>query len=189
MKTPWEPAQPIPLPEYPRPQMTRPDWVNLNGWWEYAILPKEQNSPIDFDGKILVPYPVESLLSGVQRQLTPDQRLWYRRSFVCPRIQAGEVVLLHIGAVDYECTVWINGKEAGSHRGGYLPFTFDITRHLVADENELLISVWDPSDIGLAAARQTGVETQGDLVYAHLRDLADRLAGSCAGSQHCLFKS
>jgi hypothetical protein len=149
MKTPWEPAQPIPLPEYPRPQMTRADWVNLNGWWEYAVLPKQKSSPKGFDGKILVPYPMESLLSGVQRQLMPDECLWYRRSFICPASQPGEVVLLHFGAVDYECTVWINGKEVGSHRGGYLPFTFDITCHLVDDENELVISVWDPSDEGL----------------------------------------
>lgn len=161
MKTPWEPDQPIPLPEYPRPQMTRPGWVNLNGWWEYAILPEEERSPVDFDGKILVPYPVESLLSGVQRQLAPDQRLWYRRSLVCPTVQAGEVVLLHFGAVDYECTVWVNGKEAGSHRGGYLPFTFDITQHLVAGENELLVSVRDPSDKGLQQRGKQVLEPRG----------------------------
>jgi beta-galactosidase/beta-glucuronidase len=157
MQTPWTPSTPIPLPEYPRPQMTRPAWVNLNGQWDYAILPKDAPAPKTFDGKILVPYPVESLLSGVQKPLLPDQRLWYRRTFP-PLSRARERgaeggvrarALLHFGAVDDECTVWLNGKQIGSHRGGYLPFTFDITDALTEDENELLVSVWDPTDQGL----------------------------------------
>ncbi|HRJ57855.1 MAG TPA: glycoside hydrolase family 2 TIM barrel-domain containing protein [Anaerolineales bacterium] len=149
MKTPWNPSTPIPLPEYPRPQMTRHDWVNLNGLWQYAIQPKANPAPQKFDGDILVPYAVESLLSGVQKPLLPAQRLWYRRSFVSPTFRESEKVLLHFGAVDYECQVWVNGKEAGSHRGGYLSFTFDITDALVQGENELLVSVWDPTDTGL----------------------------------------
>jgi len=149
MKTPWNPSTPIPLPEYPRPQMTRHDWVNLNGLWQYAIQPKANPAPQKFDGDILVPYAVESLLSGVQKPLLPAQRLWYRRSFVSPTFRESENVLLHFGAVDYECQVWVNGKEAGSHRGGYLSFTFDITDALVQGENELLVSVWDPTDTGL----------------------------------------
>ncbi len=150
MRTPWDPATPIPLPEYPRPQMTRPGWVNLNGLWDYVIQPKEQSAPNTFDGKILVPYCVESELSGVQKPLLPSQRLWYRRTFPLPvGVGMRERVLLHFGAVDDECIVWVNGKHAGKHRGGYLPFTFDITDFLVDGENELIVSVWDPTDAGL----------------------------------------
>ena len=147
LRTHWQPATPLPLPEYPRPQMVRPNWVNLNGWWDYAILPKEDPQPDTFDGQILVPYAVESALSGVQKPLLPTQRLWYQRKFSRPD-SADERTLLHFGAVDYECDVWLNGIHIGSHRGGYLPFTFDITDSLVDDENALVISVWDPTDTG-----------------------------------------
>ena len=148
--TPFTPSEPIPLPEYPRPQMTRPDWVNLNGWWNYAVQPRQAAAPQNFEGKIRVPFAVESQLSGVQKPLLPDQRLWYRRSFADPRTDAqkhaGSRVLLHFGAVDYECEVWINSSQMGIHRGGYLPFTFDITAHLHDGENELTAAVWDPTD-------------------------------------------
>ena len=158
LRTRWTPAEPSPLPEHPRPQMTRPGWVNLNGPWEYAILAKEQPAPQNYSGQILVPYPVESLLSEVQKPLLPEQRLWYRRTFHDPRKEdcfAPSVlamtgkVLLHFGAVDYECQVWVNGMPVGEHRGGYLPFTFDITRALREGENELVVAVWDPTDTGM----------------------------------------
>lgn len=129
--------------------MTRPQWINLNGLWDYAILPKEQSAPQTFDGKILVPYAVESLLSGVQKPLLPEQKLWYRKVFSFPVVDGKQTALLHFSAVDDECDVWINGKHVGKHRGGYLPFTFDITETLIDGKNELTISVWDPTDTGL----------------------------------------
>ena len=130
MQTPWTPSTPIPLPEYPRPQMTRPDWVNLNGWWDYAILPKSAPAPKTLDGKILVPYPVESLLSGVQKPLLPDQ-LFGIGGHLRIQPRQGQRVLLHFGAVDYQCHVWLNGRIHRHASGGYLPFTFDITDALM----------------------------------------------------------
>ncbi len=155
LRTPWVPDSPIPLPEYPRPQLTRPGWINLNGKWDYAIMPETNPQPEEYQGTILVPYPVESLLSGVQKPLLPDQRLWYRRTFSDPRHEllnnhiAGSRILLHFGAVDYCCEIWVNGSPVGSHRGGYLPFTLDITDSLRDGENELVVSVWDPTDTGM----------------------------------------
>jgi len=148
LHTPWLPAAPIPLPEYPRPQQTRPQWLNLNGWWQCAIIPATQSEPDSYPDKILVPYPVESTLSGVTRPLLPDQRLWYRRTFSIPESWEDRPVLLHFGAVDYECDVLLNGTQLGSHQGGYLPFTFEISAALQPGENELVVAVRDPSDKG-----------------------------------------
>jgi hypothetical protein len=135
--------------EYPRPQMVRKDWQNLNGLWDYAIKPKDDAQPKDWDGKILVPFPVESALSGVMKQVGPDHRLWYRRTFKVPEKWSEQRVLLHFGAVDWDTTVLVNDKKVAAHRGGYDPFTADITAALKRDsDNELIVSVWDPSDAG-----------------------------------------
>ncbi len=151
LKTPWTPAEPIPLPEYPpRPQMAREQWQNLNGWWEYAILPIDDDQPAsaeDWQGQIRVPYCVESALSGVEKPpLMPSDKLWYRRTFT-QEVPAGQRLLLHFGAVDYACEVWVNGHLAGEHwGGGYLPFSFDITEAWQTGENELLVAVVDPTN-------------------------------------------
>jgi hypothetical protein len=137
--------------EYPRPQMQRPNWTNLNGLWDYAIVAKEADRPSKYDGQILVPYPVESALSGVKRALTPAQRLWYRRTFSVP-LAKGMRLLVHFGAVDWRTEVWVNGTAVGKHEGGYDPFTFDITDALKAAApsgpatQEIVIAVWDPTD-------------------------------------------
>lgn len=138
--------------EYPRPQMVRPNWLNLNGLWDYAITDRNAGRPEQWAGQILVPFPVESALSGVMQTVGPDKRLWYRRRFKLPEATAWKnaaAVLLHFGAVDWETRVIINGKDIGSHRGGYDPFNFNITDALKSNaENEIIVSVWDPSDAG-----------------------------------------
>jgi beta-galactosidase/beta-glucuronidase len=150
IKTPWaaqvSPASP--LPEYPRPRLVRPDWQNLNGLWDYTITPKGAALPAAFDGRILVPFPVESSLSGVQREVGPDNELWYKREFTLPAAAwRGKKILLHFGAVDWRADVFINNIPAGSHTGGYAPFSFDITKYIKTDApNTLVVRVWDPTD-------------------------------------------
>ncbi len=135
-------------PEYPRPQMQRDDWSNLNGLWDYAIEDSDQPQPQEWAGKILVPYPVESALSGVRKPVTPHQKLWYKRHFNVSANGKSTRWLLHFGAVDWQTTVWVNGKEVGAHAGGYDPFSIDISDAVAEGSNELVVSVWDPTDQG-----------------------------------------
>jgi beta-galactosidase/beta-glucuronidase len=150
--TPWtEKVDPNnPLPEYPRPQMVRNNWKNLNGLWQYSILPKSEESiPVSFAGKILVPYAVESALSGVGKTVGKDSVLWYQRMFTLPSSFNNSNVLLQFGAVDWLCDVYVNGKKAGTHQGGYDPFSFDITAYLnKKGSQQIAVRVWDPSDDG-----------------------------------------
>ncbi|MBZ0291104.1 MAG: glycoside hydrolase family 2, partial [Anaerolineae bacterium] len=137
------------LPEYPRPQMVRDDWLNLNGLWQYALTGASNvDAPTAYDGEILVPFPIESLLSGVQKRVG-DQALWYHRTFSIPEDWSNQRVLLNFGAVDWEATVWVNGTELGTHRGGYDAFSFDVTEALTdSGEQEIMLRVVDPTDAG-----------------------------------------
>lgn len=138
------------LPEYPRPQLVRPDWLNLNGLWDYALTPTDATAmPPQGDGRILVPFAIESALSGVMKEVGPDRRLWYRRSFEVPADWQGRRVKLHFGAVDWQTAVFVNGMRVGEHTGGYDAFSFDITDALKpTGAQELVVSVWDPTDAG-----------------------------------------
>ena len=137
------------LPEYPRPQLERTDWVNLNGEWEYAIKPKGEVEPNSFDGNILVPFAVESSLSGVQKEVGENNELWYKRSFAVPANWKNKDVVLNFGAVDWKADVFVNDILIGSHQGGFTPFSFNITPYLTGKSNQkLVVRVWDPSDRG-----------------------------------------
>ncbi|MBR0137940.1 MAG: MFS transporter [Erysipelotrichaceae bacterium] len=150
------------LPEYPRPQFKRDSYINLNGTWQYAITGSEE-MPKKYEGDVLVPFPIESLLSGVNRTITPEDVLWYRRSFSLPEGFNRGIVMLNFGAVDQICRVYVNGHLAGEHEGGYLPFTLDITSYL-KEENELTVCVRDYTDTSYYA-RGKQSSTRGGIWY------------------------
>ncbi len=132
--------------EYPRPQMVRNEWLNLNGLWDYAVTGKDNVQPSDFEGKILVPFCIESSLSGLGKDLQPNQELWYKTTFTVPDSWKNNNILLHFGAVDYKTTVKVNGQIVGTHIGSSDPFSFDITNFLKKGIQELIVTVWDPTD-------------------------------------------
>ena len=145
-----------------------PAWMNLNGLWDYAVTRKEESSPKSYQGKILVPFPIESALSGVHKSFDGNCRLWYRRSFEVPKTWAAQRILLHFGAVDWETIVLLNGKPLGTHRGGFDAFTFDITDALTAQgPQDLMVSVLDSTGGGQAKGKQTAgsLEALGTLGY------------------------
>ena len=151
IKSPWaEEVNPAaPLPEYPRPQMVRADWMNLNGLWNYAITEASAET-FTSEGQILVPFAVESSLSGVGRKMTKDNALWYERTFTLPKKWAKKNVLLHFGAIDWHSQVYVNGTLVGEHKGGYDPFTFDITPYLKKSGKQTLkVKVLDATDNSL----------------------------------------
>lgn len=169
LKTPWasDVSQDLPWPEYPRPQLIRDDdsWSNLNGKWNYSITEKYSPSPKSWDGEILVPFPVESQLSGVQRSVGADRALWYQRDVDIDQAPSGARVLLHFGAVDWECEVWINGEAMPAHRGGYDPFSYDITDHIKRrNPQEIKVRVWDPTSDG-EQPRGKQVNKPGGIMY------------------------
>ena len=154
IKTPW--AEKVnaanPLPEYPRPQLTRSNnWKNLNGLWQYTVLPKRDADavPAQYNGDILVPYAIESALSGVGRTVGKDSVLWYNRTIEIPASMRKGRVLLHFGAVDWAAQIYVNGIKVGTHEGGYDPFSIDITQALKKGAKQsVAVRVWDPTDEG-----------------------------------------
>jgi len=145
LSTPWFDKVDInkPLPEYPRPQLVRSKWKCLNGQWEFAGAADLKNPPIGktLNETILVPFAMQSALSGVMRN---QEYSFYRRQFSVPSAWAGKQVVLNFGAVNWEATVWINGKEVGKHSGAYEPFSIDITAQLKSGNNELVVGVYSP---------------------------------------------
>lgn len=149
ISTPWtsQVSTTNPWPEYPRPQMVRSEWQSLNGQWQFGNASAGQAPPVGVNllETVLVPFPIESALSGIQRH---QDRMWYRRTFTVPSSWNGQRVLLNFGAVDNEANVWVNGAKVGSHTGGYDGFSFDITDQLKSGTNELIVGVFDPTNAG-----------------------------------------
>ena len=150
IKTKWADQMEVTnvLKEYPRPLMVREQWKNLNGLWDYAITEKGNPAPTDFGGNILVPFAVESSLSGVMKEVGIENELWYNTFFEVPLDWTGNNILLHFGAVDWKADIWINDVLVGSHSGGYTPFQFDITPFLREENQKLTVKVWDPTNDG-----------------------------------------
>ena len=164
IRTPWaEEVNPDKvLAEYPRPQLEREGWLNLNGLWSYSITPLAANEPTAWDGEILVPFAIESALSGVQKSLTKNDILWYKRTFTIPSSWSGKRVMLNFGAVDWSADVYVNGTLVGNHTGGYAPFSLDITSALKKGEQSVTVRVWDPTDsvhnpVGKQRINPTGI--------------------------------
>ena len=162
LKTRWaeEAMCDMPLPEYPRPQMVRENWINLNGMFDFAITGDIEWCD-EYNEEIRVPFAVESCLSGVCKRVSAKDRLWYRKKITLPESFKGKRTLLHFGAVDWECKVYINKKEVGSHIGGYCPFVIDITDALTDGENELVVRVYDPTDEGWQNRGKQASESHG----------------------------
>ncbi|MEE1322150.1 MAG: glycoside hydrolase family 2 TIM barrel-domain containing protein [Acutalibacteraceae bacterium] len=163
LKTRWADAAmcDMPLPEYPRPQMVRDCWMNLNGFFDFAITDEDKEWCDEFEEKIRVPFAVESCLSGVCKRVSKDDALWYRKKFNLGKEFTGKRIILHFEAVDWETKVYVNGIKVGEHIGGYCPFSFDITDMLKDGENELTVRAWDPTDGGWQNRGKQASESHG----------------------------
>ena len=148
MKTRWtdEVDLDCPLSEYPRPQLVRSEWQNLNGRFEYAVTGLNEAFPENYDGEIIVPFAPECYLSGVNKTIEPDNFLWYRKKFILKNSFAGKKCIINFGAVDWKCKVYINKNLVAEHTGGYVPFSADISDAIIDGENELIVRVYDPTD-------------------------------------------
>ncbi|MGX8691724.1 MAG: sugar-binding domain-containing protein, partial [Eubacteriales bacterium] len=153
----------MPLAEYPRPQLRRDSYQCLNGTWQYAILP-EFKRLTEYQGDILVPFSPETQLSGVEKQVTEHDALYYKKEFCVERSFFKDVTFLHFTAVDYYCEVSLNGQDLGSHKGGFLPFTFDVSTALHEGKNVLTLKVLDPTDTSYIA-RGKQVSKPGNIWY------------------------
>ncbi len=163
MKTRWTDLvdRNNPLPEYPRPQMERTDWMSMNGVYDYAITDGDCEWVENFDGEIVVPYAIESMLSGVEKPLLPEQKLWYKKTFTIPENMQGKHIILNFAAVDWDCKVYVNKQLAGGHTGGYTSFGIDITSLLKDGENELVVAVTDPTEKGYQQRGKQVLDTHG----------------------------
>ena len=150
-----------PLNEYPRPQLQRDFWVNLNGEFDYAVTGDVAAAPEKYDGKIIVPFAIECALSGVERAFMSDEILWYRKKFTLSDEFAGKEVIINFDAVDWQCKVFVNGKFVGEHTGGYNAFSFNITSFVTDGENELVVRVYDPTDSGWQQRGKQVIESTG----------------------------
>lgn len=150
-----------PLDEYPRPQFARDNWLNLNGYFDYKITNADVAFPENFDGRIVVPFAIESALSGVEKTFLPTERLWYRKNVKLPSEFKNKRAILHFGAVDWETKVFVNKKLVGSHIGGYCSFSFDITDYIDSDEFELIVFVFDPTDKGWQQRGKQAIKSHG----------------------------
>ncbi|MCR5150197.1 MAG: glycoside hydrolase family 2 [Clostridiales bacterium] len=150
IRTPWynDVDKNCPLNNYPTPQFERKDWLCLNGIYDYAITEITDSLPVSYDGKIVVPFAVESEISGVQKKIDENHLLWYRRNIELDERFNSKRVILHFCAVDWQCSVYIDGVKIGEHTGGYNPFSFDITDYLSSNRFELTVKVFDPTDKG-----------------------------------------
>ncbi len=166
IKSPWADSVNVNnvLPDYPRSQLQRNNWTNLNGLWQYAILPKDQQStmPVAFQGNILVPFAVESALSGVGKTVGKDSVLWYKRTLTLPSGAKGKTVLLHFGAIDWQSDIYVNGNKVFTHQGGFDPFTIDITSAInKSSKQDLAVCVWDPTDEGPQPTGKQRINPEG----------------------------